>query len=148
MSKNPYPSLHPDYIDRAIDAEAMGDDQHCVVMMMSIVLGTSYEEAYYMADDYGRKKAEGWYMEAALAILHSLGVRSMRRWRIRKPGTPKRLRKTHGRYTSKTIGKRLPRFTWAVVYCDHVAILREGELLDWSVGKTKRVEFVQRLERF
>lgn len=148
MTKASYFTMHQDYVDRATDASSMRDNDNCVVVALSLVLGIDYLEAWELASKYGRKHRQYWYLEVLLAILYSRGIRSRRQWRLRKPGTPKgRLRKTRGRYTSKTIGKRLPKGTWVVAYCDHVAILRDGELLDWSIGTNKRVDFVQRLVR-
>ena len=115
----------------------LGDRNFCTVIALAFALNISPRAAQNRLAAYGRRKGKGTTIYVLLAAITAGG----KSW--------KRLEK-HPCTKAKTMGslmKTIPRRgTFLIYQTTHVAIVRDGEVMDWSEGRRKRIIAVYRIE--
>ena len=116
---------------------AKGDRNFCTVIALAFALDISPATAQKRLGRYGRRKGKGTSIYALLAAINDGG----------KTAT---LLKKHPCTKAKTmisLMKSIPRRgTFLVHQTTHVAIVRDGEVMDWSEGRRKRIAAIYRIE--
>ena len=116
---------------------ANGDRNFCTVIALAFALDISPALAQKRLRAYGRRKGRGTSIFALLAAIKDGGK------------TTKMLEKhpcTKAK-TMITLMKSIPkRGTFLVYQTTHVAIVRDGEVMDWSEGRRKRIISIYRIE--
>jgi len=124
-----------DYDKVCAASRAMGEDNDCVVMALSMVLDEPYEKMHRILQAHGRKPKQG----ASWGII----CRILRQYGITPQLTIVNKRNSKGglsKYTAKTIGQRFPYGVFLMDYQgSHVAALIHGRVYDWTAGRRHRI---------
>jgi hypothetical protein len=116
---------------------ATGDTNFCSVIALAFALDISPAQAQKRLREFGRRKGKGITLPVLLLAIVE-GGRSYKRL------TKHRCTKAK---TMITLMKSIPkRGTFLVYQTTHVAIVRDGEVMDWSEGRRKRIIAVYRIE--
>ncbi len=114
-----------------------GDRNFCTVIALAFALDISPAAAQKRLRALGRRKGKGVIFPVLLAAISS-GGKSYTRLE-KHPCTKAK--------TMITLMKLIPkRGTFLVHQTTHVAIVRDGKVMDWSEGRRKRINGVYRIE--
>lgn len=140
----------------------LNETNDCGVIATAIVTNRSYKDAWMALQRNGRKPRSGspfFAINVAVTQLNGKIEGDLYRGPVTNRGVKfygyqnqtvgiyNYIRKPDGgQYTTKTIGKVLPKGRYLVYSSGHVSALIDGEIHDWANGRAKRVNFVTKVE--
>lgn len=143
MAKMHFTSLSQDYTALSSERSAMGENNDCAVVAVSIVCNVPYSVAHAALKKAGRKDRHGTFPYQTYAAIESLG-KKLRAVNPREiidtyPGVHKNLKHVtthHPRRFSKS-------FSQGKVYLfsvrRHILAVKGDTVHDWSINKSKQV---------
>jgi hypothetical protein len=124
------------YKEMKVSSSKFRERNDCVVIALAIVSGKTYEEARQILKKNGRQDRKGTYRYAIQKSVLEVNPNAEFEY-ITKP--------CGGQYTSRTIGKALPKGNYIVLFRSHAAAMVDGVIEDWSDGRCMRVQEIIKL---
>jgi len=121
----------------AAKSKSFGEKNDCSVKAVAIVMNASYEEAHTALKNAGRRSGKGASVPMIMEAIRSLGG-YVTGWKDIKNhgGTSQR------RCPVSRIAGRLPRKgRYLALTRNHIAAVKDGEVLDWTEGRRHQVIF-------
>lgn len=132
---------------------AKGDKNFCSVMSVAVAAGISFEQASKLMQEVGRKKGRGLFLaeRRTKLVMNDLGftVTSISPFEFirRYPGAHKGLRSATTHHPRRFPGVWNDGHTYIVLTPRHMCTVRKGELIDWAVNRSLRVDSILRIEK-
>lgn len=144
----------PEFVKLQTSATERNEHRDCTVKAVALVCGVSYEIAHAALAAQGRQNRHGCYRPQQQRAIEALGFK-VRKWSFQEYYDMLRSYPTEYVYTHITTHHmRRWRKNWEGCHPNmllftrgHVAALKNGEVIDWSINKSLRVQEIWEVEK-
>ena len=126
---------------------AMGDYNYCAVIAVAVVLNCTYQDAYRLCENKGRKLGRGLCTYSILEILDEQGVNYTK---VNKDEVLATVDRPNYRVKTLTtnnfkMADIYSKNTYLVFVNGHVAAVKNGVTHDWSENRAKKIKLIYQL---
>lgn len=138
---------HPDYLEKIKSGSNLNEKNDCAVIALSLVTEQSYEKIHSLLSEIGRKNNKPTKLYKTLHILKKFNE-------YRKIFLVEKRKQYPPRYKNKSITiKSIEEYphlwqgTYLIVLSEHIFAVRNGKVLDWTRGLSKRINSIYKIEK-